>query len=340
MDYPSASDPWSGYLVVQCKYRQRSIGESSSDTDWAAKELETELSKYLQPPSDDAPKVRSKQRRSPVYYIFITNAVLTGNIETGGHDRCAAILAKYASRLGIQGSAVWGFDELRVFLDSAAEIRQAYLGFILPDDVLHRALQTLSIQTPDFDRILAGYLQKELQSDYAAKLESAGQHDERRTVPLSRVFIDLPFTSNKDKSLTASDNHSTLARALIDLGNTVLRSVEAPKARAATFGRVAIVGGPGQGKSTIGQYLCQLYRAALLENLEVLDPQCIQILDEIRDTSDAKAGLMPLSLRFPFRIVLNRFASDLAKNENLTIAEYVRLRIESLVVWASFHSQH
>ncbi|WP_446719251.1 hypothetical protein, partial [Herbaspirillum sp. C7C2] len=46
MDFPSHTAPWSGYLVVQCKFRQRSIGDAASDTDWVTQQLNEELGKY------------------------------------------------------------------------------------------------------------------------------------------------------------------------------------------------------------------------------------------------------------------------------------------------------
>lgn len=207
MDYPSQAAPWDGYLVVQCKFRQRSLDDTESNTEWVIREINSELEKY-------EPGATVNARRVPDYYIFVTNVILTGNAGTGGHDRSADILSEHATRLGIKGSAVWGFDELRAYLDSAHEIRRSYLGFILPDDILHRAIEMLEINSPSFDQLLSMFLQKELLADHAAKLESAGQHDEKRTVPLSKVFIDLPFATTKDKSLSASDEHATLGGSL------------------------------------------------------------------------------------------------------------------------------
>ncbi|MDR6497467.1 hypothetical protein J2785_000609 [Burkholderia ambifaria] len=329
MDYPSKIEPWSGYLVVQCKYRQRSVGDAGSDTEWVTKELSQELEKY------ESPSARSKSkkdipRRLPEYYIFVTNAVLTGNAKTGGHDRCAELLKEHATRLGIKGTAIWGFDEIRAFLDLSAEIRQAYLGFILPDDILHRAIESLSIQAPKFESVLSTFLQKELQSDNAAKLESAGQHDEKRLVPLSSVFIDIPFTPNKDRSDKASDSYQTIAKYLIGAGNSIIRYPDAGKGRGVNLGRYAVVGGPGQGKSTIGQYICQIYRAAILKNCDVHDPSSLAIMEGIGPFSDGGSDINPGCLRFPFKIVLNRFASDLSANPFLTIFEYIRIRIEKL----------
>jgi hypothetical protein len=55
-----------------------------------------------------------------------------------------------------------------------------------------------------------------------------------------------------------------------------------------TASRFVIVGGPGQGKSTFGQYLCQLYRAAILKDRPkcCLDDRVISILRQFEKKQD------------------------------------------------------
>lgn len=330
MDYPSQSEPWNGYLVVQCKFRQRSNGAAGSDADWAVKQLSDELSSY--PDSKNASIAEPTDRRPPQFYIFVTNAVLSGNAGTGGHDRCAKVFEAHAARLGLKGYAIWGFDEIRAYLDQSPEIRQAYIGFILPGDVLHAALRKLDVKEPDVEKVFSNYLQKELQGDFSAKLESAGQHDEKRAIPLSRVFIDLPFTTKKEMSRTEADANGGVIKALVGFANSVVRHHHDMHKRSLSgmTGRFAIVGGPGQGKSTIGQFLCQVYRAALLEHSDGLDPLCREHVAEILDSTKRQLQIEIQSLRFPFRIILNRFATDLSRNPSLTIFEHVKKRIEKL----------
>lgn len=77
MDYPSQAAPWDGYLVVQCKFRQRSLDDTESNTEWVIREINSELEKY-------EPGATVNARRVPDYYIFVTNVILTGNAGTGG----------------------------------------------------------------------------------------------------------------------------------------------------------------------------------------------------------------------------------------------------------------
>ena len=62
---------------------------------------------------------------------------------------------------------------------------------------------------------------------------------------------------------------------LLDVGACILRRplleqgaqpVDEPIVPVSRPSRFVLVGGPGQGKSTLAQYLCQLYRAAILND--------------------------------------------------------------------------
>jgi len=331
MDYPSRENKWDGYLVVQCKFRQRP--SSTSDTEWTIDELRKELKKFSTRESSSITSQIEKVRRKPKYYIFITNAILTPALDRGGRDKCQKILQEESQRIGIEEYDIWGFDDICRFLDLATEIRRAYSGFILPDDVLHEALDLLKIQEPDFDKILSKFVQKELRSDYSAKLQSAGQHDSRE-ISLASVFLDIPFAFERDKAFESSDKHRQLIDFFLDEGDRIIRINEIEnndrdnRQNRSHIGRFAIVGGPGQGKSTVGQYLCQLYRAELIQTLSpsTVDPAVSSMVRNLISTQ-TKTGRMPQCRRFPFRVVLNSFATDLENDKSLTIIEYIRKRL-------------
>src|SRR5580693_5210293 len=46
MFYPSAAEPWQGYLVVQAKFLQKPTGETDKDGKWLLDALSGELSKF------------------------------------------------------------------------------------------------------------------------------------------------------------------------------------------------------------------------------------------------------------------------------------------------------
>lgn len=333
MDFPSNANSWDGYLVVQCKYKQRSGADGESDGKWALTELSNELSKYDPPAKKkNSPK---KSRRIPQYFLYVTNAVLTPAQDTGGKDKCIELLAKESKRLGLLGFDVWGFDDLCRYLDLSPALRQTYSGFLLPDDVLHKAVQALEIDYPNFDNVLLRFLQKELKSDFAAKLQSAGQYDNKSEIPLASVFHDIPFDLSRDAALEPSDDHNEVIKYLIDKGDQVIkyaRRIENIKVSGESLeknGRYVLVGGPGQGKSTVGQFLCQLYRTVLIRDSDGNVEEGVNpVLAGIEKSTGFTGVALPKCRRFPFRVVLNLFATDLANEPDLTILEYIRRRLK------------
>lgn len=333
MDYPSQGSKWDGYLVVQCKFRQRSSVDADSDADWAVKELRAELSKYNA--EESASNKLRKVRKIPKYFLFVTNVVLTPALAGGGRDRCISALKEDAENLGIVDWDVWGFDDICRYLDNAEEIRKAYSGFILPGDVLVSALENLKIDNPDFNLVLSKFIQKEFKSDSAAKLQSAGQYDLKYEVPLSSVFHDIPFNFSKDASLEPNENHIEVINFLTSEGDRVIRygserdDANVPIMPHAKNGRYVLVGGPGQGKSTVGQYLCQLYRAVIIRDISncPIDDGVAPILLGIESATSTTNISLPNCRRFPIRIVLNSFASDLASEASLTVIEYIKRKL-------------
>jgi len=82
--------------------------------------------------------------------------------------------------------------------------------------------------------------------------------------------------------------------------------------------RYVLLGGPGSGKSTVGQFLAQIHRASLLDRREpyLLEPQSRQIIRETHELCDQEGLRWPATPRYPFRVELNRFAKSLASHDS------------------------
>src|SRR5688572_24588808 len=78
MAYPSQADPWDGYLVLSCKFRQRLADDPKKDADWLIDQFRTDLSKFT---------VKKKGLVKPEYYLLATNVALSGVSKVGGRDR-------------------------------------------------------------------------------------------------------------------------------------------------------------------------------------------------------------------------------------------------------------
>jgi hypothetical protein len=336
MAYPSVVDPWEGYLVIQAKFRQRPAGDPHKDDAWLLTQLERELDKFVDP---------KRKLPRPEYYLLVTNVALTPVQDSGSKDRALALLAQRQTEICYRAYALWDYDHLRSLLDGQEAIRNRYLPFIGTGDVLAEVIRHFHGQQPDFESIVSRFLQVELLNDLYSRLEQAGHTSDDR-IPLARVFVDLPAGENlrvdppKDDDTRARPGPGLLADLLQHASQILKPSAyrsnvplnEAHGKHEPELGHFVIVGGPGQGKSTLGQFLCQLYRAAILKD----QPQTRLS----RATQDALALFLaqcratdlalPAARRFPIRVVLDQFASALNRHEVTSVLSYLVKRLNRL----------
>ena len=314
--FPSEADQWDGYCVIQAKFLQRPR-DPKHDGRWALEQLRKELEAFADP---------AKRRKCPEYYIFATNVVLTAVQETGTKDRISQLFKKYSKRVPVRGWRTWDFDQIRTFLDGQEDIRRAYQAWISPGDVLAEVMAWLQTSRVDFGEVMANFLAKEMLADQYANLEQAGHSTEDR-IPLARVFVDLPTSS--ERLLEPPEENAprlplgfagevvSLARERLDPASTSERRTaqegEGPQRKGPEPGRVVLVGGPGQGKTTVGQFVCQLFRAALLRDRQqhLLSPETRQALEGVLHLCQQEKVEVPRGRRFPERIVLAEFAAAL-----------------------------
>lgn len=78
-------------------------------------------------------------------------------------------------------------------------------------------------------------------------------------------------------------------------------------------GHYVVIGGPGQGKTTAAQFLCQLFRASLLQAQPTysLHPDVLRALAVLERQRTAEGLTLPSARRFPVLIVLNELAQYL-----------------------------
>jgi hypothetical protein len=344
--FPSPAAPWEGYGIVQAKFRQCPLG-GGKDADWALTELKGELAKLSNP---------GRRGRSPEYYLFATNVVLTPVAESGGKDRVAALLDDHCAKHGMKDYRIWDQDQICALLDSQTSIRTAYAAWVTPGDVLSAVLARMPHQA-EFRSVMRSFVQKELRADQYVNLGQAGHQESERTA-LARVFVDLPLGSkpqaqaprSPDPTLFEPDGLAPDADGQGDSGTMPYLHVLAAQrlnpssnpprgGRAEPTeegqvqpGRVVLIGGPGQGKSTLSQFLCQAHRAALLglEPDKPLPPEIRDALDQIRRQCAAESLDLPSVPRFPLRVVLNAFAKELADGKTTSLFDYLRSRIAAL----------
>ncbi len=152
----------------------------------------------------------------------------------------------------------------------------------------------------DQPEALLHLLEKELIADRHTRLNATGGDLQRQT-RLARVFVDLRVEESGETFL-----QSTLASAAQPEWSG-RRPLDGGRAE----NRIVLVGGPGQGKTTLGTYLCQLHRAALIAaHPGSSEPDTAAIAEAVLESTSERIR----AKRIPIRVVLHRFADDLATN--------------------------
>jgi hypothetical protein len=331
--YPSVEDFWNGYGVVQAKFLQRPQG-APKDGEWAVQQLRDELMKFDWRPKgkrvrkgkDRRKEPKEYVRRLPDYYILVTNAVLTPVGDSGTKDKAIEVLEEFKKDKGLKGYDIWDYDKICAYLDGYEDIRHAYESFITTGDVLAEVMRWLRTGRADFEQVIHKFLQAELIADQYVNLEQAGRATEEK-VPIARVFVDLPAydeqLNNPPNEGTASALPLGFVAEIIEAAKSKLDPVsirqcappegESDDTTRPESGRFVLVGGPGQGKTTLGQFVCQLFRTSILKARSNWVPlREVEDILNLVDTQCQTEGLeMPTARRFPLRIVLSDFAKAL-----------------------------
>ena len=305
--YVTSGDNWNGYGVVQAKFLQRPLS-TEHDGKWALAELKKELRRYSQ---------KGSQRRLPEYYLFATNANLSSVQDVGTKDTATKTLNKFANDQGLRGFDIWDYDKLRAFLDNHPEIRTTYDAWLTVGDVLASVISSLDGVEPNFHSSMTKLIARELLDNQYARLEQAGHSADVR-VPLASVFVDIPFADQPHAESEIADSDTPrVAKEILEAAQLKLDpATQAIESGGDGWraGRYVLIGGPGQGKTTVAQFVCQLFRAALLEEvpqhlLEHDVRAALRTLEQQRHSEDL--GL-PSARRFPVHIVLNELAHFLS----------------------------
>jgi hypothetical protein len=128
--YPASQAPWTGYGVLQVKFKEKLLG-TGSDTTWLRKHVKAELTAWADSRSS---RVRDGQR--PEYLIVATNVPLSAVPRTGGKDRIGSLIAEFAPQIGLKDWRVWDAVQIGTFLDAYPDVRRAFAAMITPSEVL------------------------------------------------------------------------------------------------------------------------------------------------------------------------------------------------------------
>ncbi len=319
--YPSESERWSGRWYIQSKFHKPNLSKNSQK--WLLGQISEELSEFRKPDS---------KRIWPDIWIVATNIDPSGAPGTGAFDAARSLVRKARPSLA-KKFHIWGGQKIIALLQQYPEVSKYYRHFLTPGHVLTELYDQLHDEQAEVKTIIRHLVVNQFDEQQFTKLEQAGSDADRRP-GIHALFIDLPFRA------PAYDHTGLITRTIVRAAacSQQINSAEPNTEhwiqwrRHPYRARVWFVkGGPGNGKSTIGQYFAQIQRAAL-----ILGPDGPSVLPRIRDLAKEVRGaalqeeFWPHVPRIPFYVELKEYAQwfgSRSKNEPRGILSYLCTRI-------------
>lgn len=315
------SATWRGRTVVQAKYNVKPDPAPLANATWLQYEIGKELKSWVKA------KVEGTRDWFPDQIIFVTNVDLSPVAKSGGLDLVDKYIRKRidegsdAAKAGlrIRDYRIWHADQVRAMIDAHQSVRWAYPALLSVGDLLSLLggdhfddqLGTLNLDDPIREELL-----RSLKADQWIRLGQAGAAGDEK-LRLHDIVIDVPAII-EDETGDSTPGTRVVAEVL-KLGDANLSRRE-PDPERAPF--VVVVGGPGQGKSTVSQLIAQAYRAALLAGANV-GPDARIIVESTAEALARNGLTLPYNRRWPARVDLAKYAEELMTGTDLTLLAWI-----------------
>ena len=220
------------------------------------------------------------------HYTLVTNVGSTAKEDSGTFDRLNKKLEAYAKDFGYeQMTCIWR-EALNPWVDNApTETKWAYADMLAGWDLVRYLVA---------EHVGAG--RDRAHRDLIRKVAAAQWEDDKR-VKFSQSDVDREKVVDLFVDVTADRVHTAVSKHLPAQSPTTVGGAAAYLLRApAPF--TLVRGAPGQGKSTLSQYVCQVHRGSFIPESE--RPDSLPELDQPR---------------FPLRLDLSDYALWLGGND-------------------------
>jgi hypothetical protein len=295
------SEPGSSFVVFQVKFTAHALTIAEPHR-WLLRVL-----------SEEAPKLRALVPSGAARYVLMTNVRGTAKRNRGSVDRAESILSD-ALPIPV---ACWWRDDIERRLDAAWDLKWTYPDLLTGTDLIRYFIETrLNDHEHRRANAIRAFVSDQLESDKKVRFKQVELQND-----LFALYVDVPiapadthlqqpkplrhikaFKAHRRRPYSTSGIEAT-ALALpsderevtVGASNLLLDdrfALDAP--------RIVMEGAPGQGKSTVTQYVCQVHRLRLLSSGE--NPDCPALHSST-------------ALRLPFRIDLRDFALWLQRKD-------------------------
>ncbi|MGW0778834.1 NACHT domain-containing protein [Streptomyces sp. NPDC002835] len=260
---------------------------------WTSKPAQNPVSWLSAAVKEEADNIRRLVLAGATRYVLITSVAGTAVPGRGSMDRLDAELALHSRDFGIP-MHVWWRSDVDARVDAApTELKWAYSDMLAGHDLVRYFIHGAQAATQDQE--LRTLVMKVIATQWEEDSKVKFKQVELTTHNLDDLFIDVGATRVSEPG--------NLRRSLpvqLELGQDPAESAGAARYLLRADRPFTLVRGePGQGKSTLSQYLCQRHRAAYLNET-----------DEPADGSSEQEQLA--DPRIALRIDLHDYAAWLA----------------------------
>jgi hypothetical protein len=247
----------------------------------------------------------------------ISNLIYVTNVSLGQHGQTEPSLEKLLFQggrdLGFESWKVWGNSTLSAMLETSPNTRKQYAPYLVAErDIASLEEYRIGVAN-ELSQALCEHAEMDLLSDQWVRL-SAVENSPQDKLSLGDVAIDLPLVGKGEA-----------ARSIIEAANSP-KSIDDPSSR-----RFLLEGGPGQGKTTIGQLICQAFRLAYLGASERPDTEAARTRSTMRQALDRNRLPVPTFRRWPIRIDLSEFADAASGPNGPSLIRFIADEISSRV---------
>ncbi|MFF7941634.1 NACHT domain-containing protein [Nocardia gamkensis] len=319
------SGMWDGYTVLQAKfhYHPRTPKDNAA---WLKNQINGEIDRWVSAMKEGT------RTRSPQYLIFASNVRLSSRGVAGGIDTLDAELHKRIrdkndplSQLKIRDFRIWHADQIHRFLDGADAVRRAFPALLTVGDVLARIGDNTSGPTiPDLGARMRLHAAQCLRNEHWIRFSEAGATSGQKS-RIEDLAVDLPGTWVDDRNSRIQVRDTATVKQIVEHADAVLRRDLTDRVKRPHW---VIIGGPGQGKSTLSSLITQAYRAALLARGE-MTPDVSAIVDATRERLAYNSIPEPRNLRWPMRVDLAHYAETLAATPAASLLTFLSSEISS-----------